>query len=568
MKEVMDFISLYRLWISAVIATIVLILLIIKFWDNIKFWWLCTWTSFPLIGTIARSYKQTSLDNSGWFASENIICSKFYSFYAKYMNADRKFFETCKDYLSKATEGDRKEFPAFMWIVIFLLVVAEAMGFAYVLAGYTIPGASESLQQKGAVAIAFVISIILVGFTHLTGGEIYKNSLVTKARKWYNIYKKKNKGKKKDDDEDDEEDEENLIPDSRIKLTKKDNCKDDGKPIWKKLINRLNTNADVTPKWYITIITAILIVLIAVGATYVRGQVLEKQLNQEISNISTNVYESAPAELGQIQANADKKALIEQQEADKKGGWATFIVLAVLFVFIQILGILFGWKWGFAGKESAKAYRFTKDYDTADAFAEAYEKKKEVIITKADAKLKMLRSKMSDYISKVGIDGKEQNASRSVKDRNFSNYIAVRIKDQEDRKKHEKSLSQYNKSLENDDIESAEAAPIKENATKQPQPAMQNTQSLEPKKPATSVDLKEVQERVDELNDLIEAQISKGDAADMAKLEKYKAELNKNLEILIAQTKAEIADKLARNESLDELTEKLKEQLSMLKAED
>jgi len=564
MKEVMDFISLYRLWISAVIATIVLILLIIKFWDNIKFWWLCTWTSFPLIGTIARSYKQTSLDNSGWFASENIICSKFYSFYAKYMNADEKFFETCKDYLSKATEGDRKEFPALMWIVIFLLVVAEAMGFAYVLAGYTIPGASESLQQKGAVAIAFVISIILVGFTHLTGGEIYKNSLVTKARKWYNSYKKKNKDKKKDDDEDDE----NLIPDSRIKLTKKDNCKDDGKPEWKMLINRLNTNADVTPKWYITIITAILIVLIAVGATYVRGQVLEKQLNQEISNISTNVYESAPTELGQIQANADKKALIEQQEADKKGGWATFIVLAVLFVFIQILGILFGWKWGFAGKESAKAYRFTKDYDTADAFAEAYEKKKEVIITKADAKLKMLRSKMSDYISKVGIDGKEQNASRSAEDRNFSNYIAVRIKDQEDRKKHEKSLSQYNKSLENNDIESAEAAPIKENATKQPQPAMQNTQSLEPKKPATSVDLKEVQERVDELSDFIKAQRDKGDAADMAKLEKYKAKLNKNLEILIDQTKAEIADKLARNESFDELNEKLKEQLSMLKAED
>lgn len=549
----MDFISLYRLWISAVIATIVLILLIIKFWDNIKFWWLCTWTSFPLIGTIARSYKQTSLDNSGWFASENIICSKFYSFYSKYMNADRKFFEDCQSYLEKAQEDGRKEFPALMWIVIFLLVVAEAMGFAYVLAGYTIPGASESLQQKGAVAIAFVISIILVGFTHLTGGEIYKNSLVTKARKWYNSDREKSEN-------------DNLVPDSGVMLSAND--KDNNKPGWKKLINRLNTNADVTPKWYITIITAILIVLIAVGATYVRGQVLEKQLNQEISNISTNVYESAPAELGQIQANTDKKALIEQQEADKKGGWATFIILAVLFVFIQILGILFGKIWGFAGKESAKAYRFTKDYDTADAFVEAYEKKKETIITKADAKLKVLRSKMSDYISKVGIDKKGQDASRSAEDRNFSNYIAMKIEDKKDRMKREKSLSQYNKSLENDDIKSTEAAPIKENVTKQPQPAMQNTQSLEPKKPTTSVDLKEVQERVDELSDLIEAQRSKGDAADMAKLEKYKAELNKNLEILIAQTKAEIADKLARNESLDELTEKLKEQLSMLKAED
>ena len=553
MKEVMDFISLYRLWISAVIATIVLILLIIKFWDNIKFWWLCTWTSFPLIGTIARSYKQTSLDNSGWFASENIICSKFYSFYAKYMNADRKFFEDCQSYLEKAQEDGRKEFPALMWIVIFLLVVAEAMGFAYVLAGYTIPGASESLQQKGAVAIAFVISIILVGFTHLTGGEIYKNSLVTKARKWYNSDREKSEN-------------DNLVPDSGVMLSAND--KDNNKPGWKKLINRLNTNADVTPKWYITIITGILIVLIAVGATYVRGQVLEKQLNQEISNISTNVYESTPAELSQIQANTDKKALIEQQEADKKGGWATFIILAVLFVFIQILGILFGKIWGFAGKESAKAYRFTKDYDTADAFVEAYEKKKEAIITKADAKLKVLRSKMSDYISKVGIDKKGQDASRSAEDRNFSNYIAMKIEDKKDRMKREKSLSQYNKSLENDDTESAEAAPIKENATKQPQPAMQNTQSLEPKKPATSVDLKEVQERVDELNDLIEAQISKGDVADMAKLEKYKAELNKNLEILIDQTKAEIADKLARNESFDELNEKLKEQLSMLKMED
>ena len=551
MKEVMDFISLYRLWISAVIATIVLILLIIKFWDNIKFWWLCTWTSFPLIGTIARSYKKENglPDNSAWFKSETQICSKFYSFYAKYMDADKDFFETCEKYLAKVGEKGRAEFPIFMWIVVFLLVVVEAMGFAYVLAGYTIPGASESLQQKGAVAIAFVISIILVGFTHLTGGEIHKNELIRDAREQW--------------DSDDSKDKGNFVADGDIMLS--NNKDDDGKKPWKQLINRLNANV---ARWYITTITAILIVLIAVGATYVRGQVLEKQLNQEISNISTNVYESAPAELGQIQANADKKALIEQQEADKKGGWATFIVLAVLFVFIQILGILFGWKWGFAGKESAEAYRHIRGYANANDFERAHERKKEIIVTKADEKLAELRPRISAHLKKVGINKDEQDMLKSVKDRNFSNYIAVRIQDQEDRKKHEKSLSQYNKSLENDDIKSTEAAPIKENTTKQPQPAMQNTQSLEPKQPATSVDLKEVQERVDELSDFIKAQRDKGDAADMAKLEKYKAKLNKNLEILIDQTKAEIADKLARNESLDELNEKLKEQLSMLKAED
>ena len=255
MKEVMDFISLYRLWISAVIATIVLILLIIKFWDNIKFWWLCTWTSFPFIGTIAKNYKRRSLDGS-WFKSEKLICSKFYPFYAKYMNADKDFFEACQSYLNKAQEGGRKEFPALMWIVIFLLVVAEAMGFAYVLAGYTIPGASESLQQKGAVAIAFVISIILVGFTHLTGGEIHKNDLVKKARDQWSSDKKKS-------------DDDRLIPDSGVMLS--NNSADDGKSEWKKLINRLDTNSEVTRKWYITSVTAILIILIAVGATYVRG---------------------------------------------------------------------------------------------------------------------------------------------------------------------------------------------------------------------------------------------------------------------------------------------------------
>ena len=536
MKEVMDFISLYRLWISAVIATIVLILLIIKFWDNIKFWWLCTWTSFPLMGTIARSYKQTSIDTSGefkdWFKSEKQICSKFYSFYAKYMNADRDFFETCESYLAKVNEKGRKDFPTLMWIVIFLLVVAEAMGFAYVLAGYTIPGASESLQQKGAIAIAFVISIILVGFTHFTGAEIHKNSLIKEARDQWESDKNKDKG--------------NFVRSREIILSK--NNEDDKEPNWKQTLNRLNT---YVVKRYITIITAILIVLIAVGATYVRGQVLEKQLNQEISNISTNVYESAPAELGQIQANADKKALIEQQEADKKGGWATFIILAVLFVFIQILGILFGYFWGFAGTQSAKAYKFTKGYPNAKAYVDAYKKKKELIAVKADEKLDALRTKMTSYLKKEGINNNEQKAVESGGNRNFRVYVVKQ--DTEDK-------------FGNDGAGSTETWSSKQDI--KDQPVVQNTQGSEPKQPATSVDLKEVQERVDELNDFIEAQISKGDAADMAKLEKYKAELNKNLEILIAQTKAEIADKLARNESFDELNEKLKEQLSMLKAED
>lgn len=75
-----------------------------------------------------------------------------------------------------------------------------------------------------------------------------------------------------------------------------------------------------------------------------------------------------------MQISADTKALKEQQENDKKGGWATFIVLAVLFVFIQILGILFGFKWGFIKKESKKVYLYIKNFSNSDEFEDYYEK--------------------------------------------------------------------------------------------------------------------------------------------------------------------------------------------------
>ena len=132
------------------------------------------------------------------------------------------------------------------------------------------------------------------------------------------------------------EDKKNLEPDSKVKL--ENNNIDDEEKNYSQLLNRVSTNATVTPTWIISIVTAIFVVVIAIGATYVRGQVLEKQLTEEKSMTQTNVYEqSLPTSLVQTQENADTKAFDEAQDSDRKGGWATFIVLAVLFVFIQIL---------------------------------------------------------------------------------------------------------------------------------------------------------------------------------------------------------------------------------------
>lgn len=76
MDEFLTFLSLYRLWVGATILTIILILLIINFWDNIKFWWLCFWTSFPVFGYISSLYKSNNRDKDGWFKSEKNIVFK------------------------------------------------------------------------------------------------------------------------------------------------------------------------------------------------------------------------------------------------------------------------------------------------------------------------------------------------------------------------------------------------------------------------------------------------------------------------------------------------------------
>lgn len=420
MDEFLTFLSLYRLWVGATILTIILILLIINFWDNIKFWWLCFWTSFPVFGYISSLYKSNNRDKDGWFKSEKTLCSKFYSFYRNLSGKDPDFYRNCALYLEKVQETDRKELPAIMWVIIFVLVIAEALGFAYVLAGYTIPGASESLQQKGAFAIAFVISIILVGFTHFTGGEIYRNTMYKKIREWWA--------------NDDDAQKSRLKPDNE-EITLKNNRADDGRPKYVKVLNRVNANANVTQKWYMSVITALLITLIAIGATYVRGQVLEKQLIQEVTNVTTNSYENTLPEVAQTLSEADTKVMKEEQDADRKGGWATFIVLAVLFVFIQILGILFGYKWGFVGKESKKAYGYIKNFSNADEFEDYYERARDYIISKANEKLSDLQAKMANHISKTSISSDDKNQAYSASSRTFERYIELQMASKSEMKK-------------------------------------------------------------------------------------------------------------------------------------
>ena len=409
MEMLKSFLEAYKYFVYTALLLIVTAILIKQYWEEIKFWWVSSWYSFPIIGKIAKLSKDTqSMENNGWFSSESSLCSDFHTFYDKF-DKDSDHYDRCKSYLSKVDELGRKPFPSIMWIIISILVILEAAGFSYVLAGFTIPGASESVQQYGAIGIAIIISIILVGFTHWTGHEIYKNSLIKKIRIYFNNDRRDEKP--------------NLERDSKVTLETNELDKDERNYL--QILNRVNTNATVTPTWLISIITAILIIVIATGATYVRGQVLEKQLNEEISNVQTNVYSPYPTDLIESQDKADTKALEERQGNDRKGGWATFIILAVLFVFIQLLGILFGFKWGFIGKESLIAYTDSYNFRTKQDFINYFKKEKEHIAKIGQQKLQLLQQKMNQNGSFSSTSSKEMELLKNKENRTFLKYIII-----------------------------------------------------------------------------------------------------------------------------------------------
>ena len=185
-------------------------------------------------------------------------------------------------------------------------------------------------------------------------------------------------------------------------------------------MNRVGT----TPGYYATIGTAIFVLIVAIGATYVRGQVLEKQLHQQVVGQSSGATEFSaklskdgldmsvkssgqgiklPAEDEAVNKRAIDKAQQDDVSIDRHGGWGTFIVLAFIFVFLQILSVFFGFRWGFAGKDSAAAHKAIGG-GRYSSYADVREHYKEIADT-AQSKLEHLQQKLMKRNATSGTDG-------------------------------------------------------------------------------------------------------------------------------------------------------------------
>jgi len=389
-----EFFATYPVFAWSIVSTMLALVVVVSLWEKIKWWALNTWMSFPVIGKIARLSKNLSRDNNdnAWFKSEKALCQE----YKKFIRIQSEYdFNEKITYLTKAGDNGRKDTPFWIWILTIAMVFVEAMGFSYVLAGYTLPGASENLQQTGAYGIAFLISVVLVALTHMAGHELFRSTQIVNARKEWQEDNRKSK-----------------FSTGTIALANPQSI-DDGAPAYTQLANRVGTRAG----FKIGILTAIFVIFVAVFATYVRGQVLEKTLHQEVVGSSVKAVSSGadgldmstaaddiiPASDQALNDAADKKAKMDETSIDRHGGWATFIVLAFVFVFLQILGVIFGFKWGFAGQNSHAAFKDIGGgrYATYADVREEYQ----AIADMAQSKLENLQQKLLERNSEHGNEG-------------------------------------------------------------------------------------------------------------------------------------------------------------------
>ncbi|MAM85844.1 hypothetical protein [Allohahella sp. A8] len=382
--ELVLFIHTYTVPLSFA-AGLLFLLMLIHFSKTFAFAWLKLRIHLPIVGLLARLSKQLNQDSaSGWFRAEQALCRAFRPFA---IDLDRRIssYDQSVSYLRKCQELGRQRLSIMGWGVIAVMVFLEAIGFSYVLAGYTLPGASEALKQQGAVGIALLVSVLLVYMTHYSGHELHHNDLVKKIRIWF-----RQSGASA----------EQLEPNTQVSLANED--ADNHEPAWCQLLNRVPTNADIMPSHRITIATVIMVTLIAVGATYVRGQVLEQdnleQQRVEPSPVttSTDLYAEfyLPAELQSEQRAIDSRLDDESRLADLKAGWGTFLVLAVIFIFLQILSIIMGYRTGFAAREAATARASIGRFRTRQHFLEFHEAKRTNVLMAAQAALEHLQTTM------------------------------------------------------------------------------------------------------------------------------------------------------------------------------
>lgn len=392
LQSIAEAISLYRYIFWPLLGLMALTIIFIRWWDQVSYFFLNLMSSLPLIGYITRlsrsnEPRRNSTGGLAWYPAEEAICAKYWQYY-KTSNLDADFYLRCVNYLNKVDERGRKPTGIILWCVSVALVLLEAFIFALVLSPFIANNISANQAEFSAIVISVLIGVVLVPATHLMGSELHKNTLLKKIRYWYNEARHGGTAR-------------GLSKNTEISL--ETTRLDDNDPNYLQMLNRVTHNAQITPQYWATGIALALILFFAVGAYFVRAATIDaidtqavngSPFSQQTGAAASNSPFDLPAAAVEDNASADRQAAREITDNRVFASKLTFIILSVIFVGVQLIGILVGLFRSFAGIESKAASKYIGNFSGSEEFAAWHAARRERVERDAQEKLTSLQNRL------------------------------------------------------------------------------------------------------------------------------------------------------------------------------
>lgn len=375
---------------AAIVSFLVGAVVVWKYWEEVSYFLIRVWHSFPLVGTVARlSRRPGTVDSDGWINHEITISNAYYREYKKHVKGPEAYI-AAQDYLSKAGESGRKERPAWVLLLVVTLVLIEAMGFAYVLAGWMNMDASTNDRHLLTAGTAALLAIASAVLAEVAGHALHHNSLIARARHWWQGEEPSKRSRSL----------KSLKP---IELEK--SFDDNERPDYEQLLTRIaDAKPNVTGKYTALVVCFAFIAFMAVGAFVVRSATLDSIETEMINSMKAESHTQSDSSIGSpfdlpeesqvINDDAEDQSIQDKMDAIRAASLTTYVMLSVIYMAIQFISIWLASRYYFAGVHSKDAYRLTHEYATCEEMMAAMDQKRIAIASHADDKIRRLQNAM------------------------------------------------------------------------------------------------------------------------------------------------------------------------------